>query len=143
MQAEPKSTRRIPNDVCVTNFRSSDEKLQDSGGEHEQVMALSYNMEGYAQKCVERHCELANKNIKQLYMKPPHLVSTTTKLETVGELSKVCFHIVLKCLFLARIGSPDSKPIWRNSVTFWKSILCSSQLDAQEADSSLTQFNGV
>ena len=93
-------------------------------------------------KCVEGYCELANKNIKQLYT-----VSTSClddhqlkpeELETVGELSKICSHIVLKCLFLARIGSPDSKPIWRNSVTFRKSILCSSQLDAQEGDCSLT-----
>ena len=29
------------------------------------------------------------------------------ELETVGELSKVCSQIVLKCLYVARIGRPD------------------------------------
>ena len=27
----------------------------------------SYDMEGHAQKCVERYCELANKKTEQLY----------------------------------------------------------------------------
>ena len=29
------------------------------------------------------------------------------ELEAVGELSNVCYHIVLQCLYLARIGRPD------------------------------------
>ena len=29
------------------------------------------------------------------------------ELESVGELSKVCSQMVLKCLYLARIGTPD------------------------------------
>ena len=29
------------------------------------------------------------------------------ELESVGELSKVCSQIVLKCLYLARIDRPD------------------------------------
>ena len=29
------------------------------------------------------------------------------ELENKGELSEVCSHIVLKCLYLARIGRPD------------------------------------
>ena len=29
------------------------------------------------------------------------------ELKSVGELSKVCSQIVLKCLYLARIGRPD------------------------------------
>ena len=28
-------------------------------------------------------------------------------MKSVGELSTVCSHIVLKCLYLARIGRPD------------------------------------
>ena len=65
-------------------------------------------MEGHAKKCVERHCELANKTTQQLYK-----VSTPCtddhhfkeeELKSVGEWSKVCSQIVLKCLHLARIG---------------------------------------
>ena len=83
-------------------------------------------MEGHAKKCVERYCELANKTIQQL-----HKVSTPCiddhhfkeeELKSVGELSKVCSQIVLKCFFLARIGILDI--IWSvnklaRSITTW------------------------
>ena len=68
-------------------------------------------MEGHAKKCVERYCELANEMTQQLYK-----VSTPCnddhhfkeeELESVGEVSKVCSKIVLKCLYLAHIGRPD------------------------------------
>ena len=35
------------------------------------------------------------------------LTIISKKNKSVGELSKVCSHIVLKCLYLARIGRPD------------------------------------
>ena len=65
---------------------------------------------GHAKKRVERYCELANKTTQQL-----HTVSTPfiddhhfkEELKSVWELSKVCSQIVLKCLYLARIGWPD------------------------------------
>ena len=55
------------------------------------------------------------------------------ELETVGELSNVCSQIVLKCLYLARIGGPD---IWwsvnklARSVTKWTRLCdrCSARL---------------
>ena len=68
-------------------------------------------MESHAKKCVERYCELANKTTQQ-----PFKVSTPCtdehhfkeeEVKFVGELSKVCSLIVLKCLYLARIGRPD------------------------------------
>ena len=68
-------------------------------------------MAGHAKKCVERYCELANKTTQQLYkvstpcIDDHHFKEEETK--SVGELSKVCSQIVLKCLFLARIGRPD------------------------------------
>ena len=39
------------------------------GGEkpHAKTVTWSYDMEGHAQKCVERHCEPANKKTEQLY----------------------------------------------------------------------------
>ena len=67
-------------------------------------------MEGHAKKCVERYCELANKT-QQLYKVSTPCIDDhhfkEEELKSVGELSKVCSQIVLKCLYLARIGRPD------------------------------------
>ena len=68
-------------------------------------------MEGHVQQCVEICCKLANKKTEQLYKVSTSClgdhISRKEELETVGELSKVCSQIVLKCLYLARIGRPD------------------------------------
>ena len=52
------------------------------------------------------HCDLANKKVEQLFkVSSPCLDDHQFKkeeLESVGELSKVCSQIVLKCLYLAR-----------------------------------------
>ena len=65
----------------------------------------------HAKKCVERYCELAHKTTRQL-----HKVATPCmddhqfeeeENESVGELSTVRSQIVLKYLYLARIGRPD------------------------------------
>ena len=83
-------------------------------------------MAGHAKKCVERYCELANKTTQQL-----NKVSTSCiddhhfkeeELKSVGEVSQVCFQIVLKCLYLARVGRPDI--LWTvnkfaRSITKW------------------------
>ena len=51
-------------------------------------------MEGHAQKCVERYCELANKKVEQLYkVSHPCLDDHQLKqdeIESVGELPEVC-----------------------------------------------------
>ena len=86
----------------------------------------SYDMEGHAKKCVERYCELANKTTQQLFkvstpcIDDHHFKEEETK--SVGELSKVCSQIVLKCLYLARIGRLDT--LWSvkklaRSITKW------------------------
>ena len=69
-------------------------------------------MAGHAKKCVERCCcELANKTTQQLYrvstpcIDDHHFKEEETK--SVGDLSNACSQIVLKCLYLARIGRPD------------------------------------
>ena len=81
------------------------------GGLDANISTWSYDMEGHAIKCVERHCELANKTTQQLYkVATPCLDDHQFKEEglgCVGELSKVCFQIVLKCLYMGRIGRPD------------------------------------
>ena len=74
------------------------------------ISSWSFDMAGHAKKCVERYCELANRTTQQL-----HKVSTPCiddhhfkeEFKSVGELSQVCSQIVLKCLYLARIGRPD------------------------------------
>ena len=75
------------------------------------ISSWSYDMEGHAMKCVERYCELANKTTQQLYkVSTPRIDDHHFKEEefkSVGELSKVFCRIVLKCLYLARIGRPD------------------------------------
>ena len=84
------------------------EKLPCS--ENLSISSWSYDMEGHANKCVERYCELADKTTQQL-----HKVSTPCiddhhfkeeELKSAEELSKVCSQMVLKCLYLARIGRP-------------------------------------
>ena len=71
------------------------EKLPGWEKPHAKTVAWSYDLEGPAKKFVERFCELAFKKTKK------------EELESVGELSKVCSQIVLKSLYLARIGRPD------------------------------------
>ena len=68
-------------------------------------------MVGHAKKCVERYCELANKTTQQLYKVCTPCIDDhhfkEEEMKSVGELSHVCSQIVLKCLYLARIGRPD------------------------------------
>ena len=84
------------------------EKLQCS--ENIRISSWSYDMEGHAKKRVERYCESANKTTQQLYkVSTPCIDDNQSKeeLKSVEELSKVCSQIVLKCLYMARIGRPD------------------------------------
>ena len=102
----------------VDNYRTMFESRISAGAaeklpcsENLRISSWSYDMEDHAKKCMERYCELANKTTQQL-----HKVSTPCiddhhfkeeELKSVGELSKVCSQIVLKCLYLERIGRPD------------------------------------
>ena len=90
------------------------------------VSSWSYEMEGHAKKCVEGYCELANRTTQQLYKESTPCIDDhdfkEEDLKSVGELSKVCSHIVLNCLFLSRIGRPDI--LWSvnklaRSITKW------------------------
>ena len=84
------------------------EKLPYSEKLAAHISSWSYNMEGHAKKCVERYCELANKTLNN-YSKSQHHDHQFKEEEmgSVGELAKVCAQIVLKCLYLARIGRLD------------------------------------
>ena len=75
------------------------------------ISSWSYDMAGHAKKCVERYCELANKTTQQLCKVSIPCIDDhdfkEEELKSVGDLSKVCSQIVLKCLYLARIGRLD------------------------------------
>ena len=75
------------------------------------ISSWSYDMDGHAKKCVERYCELANKTTQQLYKVSTPCIDDhhfkEEEMKSVGELSTTCSQIVLKCLYLARIGRPD------------------------------------
>ena len=91
-------------------------------------------MIGHAAQCVERYCELAHKIPSKL--KP---VSTPCiddhqlnpeDFEAKGQLTKTCARIVLKALYLARIGRPDL--LWTvnslaREVTKWN-VACDKRL---------------
>ena len=119
--------------VIVDNHRTMFESRISAGAteklpysENLRISSWSYDMEGHAKKCVERYCQLANKTTQQLYkVSIPCLDDHHFKeeeLTSVGELPKVCTQIVLKCLYLARIGRPDIR--WSvnklaRSITKW------------------------
>ena len=69
------------------------------------------DMEGHAKKCVERYCELANKTTQQLYRVSTPCIDDhhikEEELKPVGDVSKVCSQIVLKCWNLASVGRLD------------------------------------
>ena len=77
------------------------EQFPSTGKLDANISSWSYDLEGHAQKCVERYCELANKTSQQLHkVATPCLDNHQFKEEemgSVGELSKVCSQIVLKC----------------------------------------------
>ena len=102
----------------VDNYRTMFESRISSGRveklpfpQHLRISSWSYDMAGHARKCVERYCELANRTTQQIYKVSTPCIDDhhfkEEELKSVGELSKICIQIVLKCLHLARIGRPD------------------------------------
>ena len=83
-------------------------------------------MIGHAKKCVERYCELVNKTTQQLYKVSTPCIDDhhfkEEEMKSIGELSQVCSQIVLKCLYLVRIGRLDilwSVNKFARSITKW------------------------
>ena len=107
----------ISKDV-VDNYRTMFESRISAGAteklpcsENLCISSWSYDMEGHAKKCVERYCDLANKTTQQLYNVSTPCIDDhhfkDEEMKSVGELSKVCSQIVLKCLYLAHIVLED------------------------------------
>ena len=119
--------------VIVDNHRTMFESRISAGAteklpcsENMCISSWSYDMEGHAKKCLERYCELANRTTQQLYNVSTPCIDDhhfkEEEVKSVGEWSKVCSQIVLKCLYLARIGRPDI--LWSvnklsRSITKW------------------------
>ena len=91
-----------PNEIIVeessTMFESrisgATEKLPGWEKPHAKAAAWSYDMEGHARKCVERYCELANKQTEQFFkVSSPCLDDhhfNQEEFESVGEFAQVC-----------------------------------------------------
>ena len=96
-------------DIYTTTFESR--ISVGASSENIRISSWSYDMEVMPKKCVERYCELANRTTQQLYKVSTPCIDDhhfkEEELKSVGELSKTCSQIVLKCLYLARIGRPD------------------------------------
>ena len=114
----------LSNIVMSETQPNNQEKLPYS--ENLRISPWSYDMEGHAKKFVERYCELANKTTQQLYKVSTLCIDDhhfkEEEMKSVGELSQVCSQIVLKCLYLARMGRPDI--LWpvnklARSITKW------------------------
>ena len=92
-----------PNEAIIKKYTKSSNHVllleqqrncRDGKNHHAQTVAWSYDMEGRAQKCVERCCELANKKVEQLFkVSQPCLDDHQFKkeeLQSVRELPEVC-----------------------------------------------------
>ena len=126
----------------VDNYRTMFESRISAGGveklpfpQNLRISSWSYDMAGHAKKCVERYCELANKTTQQLYKVSTPCIDDhhfkEEEMKSVGELSHVCCQIVLKCLYLARIGRPDilwSVNKFARSITKWTTA-CDKRLN--------------
>ena len=81
-----------PNENTIDQYRAMFESRISAAATEKlrkKTVAWSYDMEGHAQQCFERHCELANKRTEQLYkVSAPCLDDHNFKkeeLEKVGE----------------------------------------------------------
>ena len=117
---------------CKTPTNCSGETCRSIGKSKTKYATPKLSLHGLMTwKVMQRNAwkDVANWRIKQLnyYTKSRRHVWITTnlkkkKLESVGELSTVCSQIVLKCLYLARVGRPDI--LWSvnklaRSITKW------------------------
>ena len=97
--------------------------------------AWNYDMIGHAEQCAQRWRELANKGLKDIpVVGTPCIDDHNLRPEDFvdqGTLSHVCSKIVMKCLYLARIGRPDilyAINVLARNVTKWNRA-CDKRLE--------------
>ena len=100
---------QLQNHLCIQFFSRSNWKIAMLGKSEYLFVVLWYGRS--YQECVERYCELANKTPQQLYKVSTPCIDDhhfkEEEMKFVGELSQVCSQIVLKFLYLPRIGRRD------------------------------------
>ena len=100
-----------------------------------EIKSYEYTMKGHAEQCVDRYCELAGKSKQKLRRAGTPCIDdhmfASVDFEKQGELNLVASRIVLKMLYLARIGRPDtywSVNTLARDVTRW-SVACDKRLE--------------
>ena len=113
----------LKNHDWIQNFRRSNGKNMPG---NLSISSWSYDMEGHAKKCVERFLWVGKQDgsttLQSIYSMHWRPSFQRGKLKSVGELSRVCSQIVLKCWNLARIRRPEilwSKNKFARSITKW------------------------
>ena len=98
------------------------------------IRSYQYEMSGHAEACVDRYLELSKMKVRDLKrVETPCIDDHQLQAEdfkTPGKLTSVAARIVLKALYLARIGRPDA--LWAvntlaREVTRW-TIACDKRL---------------
>ena len=96
---------------------------------------MPVDVQGHAIQCVERYCELAGKEIGKLRQYDTPCIDDhqlkPEDFETKGKVSETAANIVLKILYLARIGRPDllwTVNILARAVTKWTQA-CDKRLE--------------
>ena len=82
-KTEHKSRRRVQKMFESRISAGAAEKLPGSEKSGANAIARPHDIVGYAKKCVERYCELANKTSSS-YIRSPHHVLTTISLKKTG-----------------------------------------------------------
>ena len=103
-----------PNEIIIMfeprTSNGATEKLLGCEKPHAKTVAWSYDMEGHAQKCVEKILRTGKQKdgatVRSLKSLDDHRFKKE-ELGSIGKLTKVCSQIVLKCMYLARVGRPD------------------------------------
>jgi hypothetical protein len=137
--ADPNIPRPAMDPTSTKPSRRARQKIKHQrnaapAGPPQAVKGWEYDMQGHAEQCVERYLELANKDASIL--KPvatpcidDHMLPSVD-FESPGVLSSVAARIVLKALYLARFGRPDT--LWAvnclaRDVTKW-TVACDKRL---------------
>ena len=93
----------------IHNQCLAEQEATPRGFEH--VKGYQYCMSGHAEQCVERYLELANKDISSLKQVATPCIDdhqiSAEHAEIKGVLAPVASRVVLKALYLAKLGRPD------------------------------------